>query len=360
MLTADEYRALVEHSPVMIWRSGLDAKCDYFNEVWLSFTGRTMEQELGDGWAEGVHPDDLQRCVDTYLDHFARRASFEMEYRLRRHDGVYRWIFDRGTPFDDDAGNFAGFIGSCVDVHLRREAEEARQGFLSQVAHELRAPLQAIHTYMEVILKRAAAGQELDADLSRKLFGQIERFSLLVDEIDGVRLVAQPADLALELGRLDLSQVVDAVWARWAPAGGSAKDEVHLASGHTLRRARAPRSLSLLGDARRLEQALHALLLNAVKFSPDGGDIEVRVEAGAGEQRVIVEDRGIGIPDVELDRVGQPFFRASNADNPRFVGMGLGLAIARTILHAHGGRLTLDRREDGGTSVAMVLPRAAA
>ena len=123
--TAAEYRLLVQNSPVMIWRAGLDARCDYFNQTWLALTGRTLEQEMGDGWAEGVHPDDLERCVEFYLDHFHRREAFEMEYRLLRHDGVYRWIFDRGVPFTDDAGGFAGFIGSCVDVDERRRAQES-------------------------------------------------------------------------------------------------------------------------------------------------------------------------------------------------------------------------------------------
>jgi two-component system CheB/CheR fusion protein len=121
-LPPEQYRLLVESSPVMIWRSGLDAKCDYFNETWLAFTGRTFEQELGDGWAEGVHADDFDRCVGIYLDHFARRATFEMEYRLRRHDGAYRYILDRGVPFSE-AGRFAGFIGSCVDVDERVRAQ---------------------------------------------------------------------------------------------------------------------------------------------------------------------------------------------------------------------------------------------
>src|SRR5512132_4090670 len=108
-LPPDQYRLLVESSPVMVWRSGLDAKCDYFNETWLDFTGRSLQQEMGDGWAEGVHPDDFERCVAYYLDHFHRRQPFEMEYRLRRRDGEFRWIFDRGVPFTDDAGAFGGF-----------------------------------------------------------------------------------------------------------------------------------------------------------------------------------------------------------------------------------------------------------
>src|SRR5262245_16971708 len=158
-LTSSEYRLLVQHSPFMIWRSGVDARCNYFNETWLAFTGRAIEQERGDGWAEGVHPDDLERCVAYYLDHFKRREPFEMEYRLRRHDGVYRWIFDRGVPFTNDGGAFAGFIGSCVDVDERRRAHETQQQqnqeqlaleqdfekwIIAIVSHDIRDPLSTI------------------------------------------------------------------------------------------------------------------------------------------------------------------------------------------------------------------------
>lgn len=135
-LTAIEYRLLVEHSPVMIWRADLNKKCDYFNHTWLEFTGRTLAEEAGDGWATGVHPDDLDRCFNIYVSHFDQRVPFEMEYRLKRHDGVYRWIFDRGVPYHDDNGNFLGFIGSCVDVTERIEGEErSRELAAEQAAH---------------------------------------------------------------------------------------------------------------------------------------------------------------------------------------------------------------------------------
>ncbi|MFA5006590.1 MAG: sensor domain-containing diguanylate cyclase [Candidatus Izemoplasmatales bacterium] len=121
MLKKEEYRLIVESSPNMIWRSNLSTECDYFNRTWLAFTGRSAEEERGFGWASGVHPDDFDRCVKIYLDHFHAHQPFEMDYRLRRHDGEYRWINDRGVPVFDRKGAFVGFIGSCMDVSEKVE-----------------------------------------------------------------------------------------------------------------------------------------------------------------------------------------------------------------------------------------------
>jgi PAS domain S-box-containing protein len=115
----------VEKAPIMVWRAALNMECDYFNEIWLAFTGRTMDQEKGNGWTEGVHPEDLDRCLKIYTEHFAKRQVFEMEYRLRRFDGAYRWLFDRGVPYSDDSGEFKGYIGSCIDISERKAAQEA-------------------------------------------------------------------------------------------------------------------------------------------------------------------------------------------------------------------------------------------
>jgi PAS domain S-box-containing protein len=113
--------------------SGPDKKCTFFNEGWLKFTGRSIDSELGDGWAEGVHAEDLQRCLDTYTQAFDLRKEFSMEYRLRRHDGEYRWVLDIGVARSNQERSFAGYIGSCVDINDRKLAEIA----LANVNHRM-------------------------------------------------------------------------------------------------------------------------------------------------------------------------------------------------------------------------------
>jgi len=122
------FRLAANTAPVLIWMSDTDARCDYFNKSWLNFTGRSIEEELGNGWTDGVHPDDVQECVNIYMRSFERRSKFKMEYRLRRHDGVYRWIVDIGVPRFNEDGSFAGYIGVGIDITERKAAEEVLSG----------------------------------------------------------------------------------------------------------------------------------------------------------------------------------------------------------------------------------------
>jgi PAS domain S-box-containing protein len=132
----ERFRVVANTAPVMIWMTDADNSSVFFNEGWLAFTGRTAEQESGSGWADGIHPEDLQRCLELCLASFRARRSFTMEFRLRRHDGQYRWLLDTGVPRFEHDGTFVGFTGSCIDVTERKESDEllARErAFLRQV-----------------------------------------------------------------------------------------------------------------------------------------------------------------------------------------------------------------------------------
>ena len=190
--TEDRFKVMADSSPVMLWMSAVDSNCYFFNKPWLDFTGRTLEQEVGAGWCEGVHFEDFQHCLDTYLDHFNARQPFRMRYRLRRHDGQYRWLLDTGVPRYSPDGTFMGFVGSCIDIQEMVEASEALanlnatlerrveertaqladanrelENFAYSVSHDLRAPLRQIGSYAELIRK------ELPAELVR---GALERY----------------------------------------------------------------------------------------------------------------------------------------------------------------------------------------
>jgi PAS domain S-box-containing protein len=127
------FRIVADAAPVLIWMAGVDKLCTFFNKPWLKFTGRSLEQEMGNGWAEGVHPDDLQKCLKIYTEAFDARKAFVMQYRLRRHDGEYRWISDQGVARYDSNGKFSGYIGSCVDITDLIKKDEALREFEERV-----------------------------------------------------------------------------------------------------------------------------------------------------------------------------------------------------------------------------------
>ena len=359
-LTSTEFRLLVQHSPVMIWRAGLDANCDYFNETWLAFTGRTLQEEMGDGWAEGVHPEDLERCVAHYLDHFHRREPFEMEYRLRRHDGEFRWIFDRGVPFTDDSGAFAGFIGSCVDVDDRRRAQDAEQQhnqeqlalardfekwILTIVSHDIRNPLGTI-----LFAARRLQDVEDPTGSARKHAQIVERGVHRIQHIvgdlldlareregEGIPIDPKPTDL-----RGVCRQIIDELEA-------IAKDREVVfdceANGDGE------------WDEQRILQAISNLASNAVQHGTPGSPVRVRLTGDEHRVAVEVHNRGT-IPIDVLPRIFEPF-RSGRHYASRGDGLGLGLFIAKAIARAHGGALEVDSADDA-TMFRLVLPRHAA
>jgi PAS domain S-box-containing protein len=334
----------------MVWRSNTAGHCDYFNLTWLSFTGRTLEEEIGEGWLVGVHPDDREPCITSYLDHFARREPFEMEYRLRRHDGFYRYIFDRGVPFEDEAGRFAGFIGSCVDVHERRELDAQKARFLAMVAHELRTPLQSLGLFLEGLRRKAALREPIPEGIFQRLGRQVDRLGSLVRDVGEVAHMEHEGKLPIRREELDLADLVRDV-------AGFHEEALRMSrKNHHVLALRVPEgSFAMQGDRDRLAQVLTNLFDNAIKYSPQGGTIEITLARDGAHHRVSVKDPGIGIPSAEVPLVTRRYFRASNASELRFQGIGVGLSLSREIVERHGGRLTIESGLGQGTTVTFTV-----
>jgi len=354
--TEARFRNMADHSPVMLWMSGTDGLCTFFNQTWLAFTGRSLEDELGVGWAEGVHPEDFQRCMDHYIEAFGERRMFEMEYRLQRADGEWRWILDRGTPRWTGDSEFAGYIGSCVDItdHKRlesdlRKAVRDRDDFLSIASHELRTPLTTVQLAVDTVVRALRVGQEpLDASrmvaTAMRASTQAKRLALLVEELLDVSWLAAK-HLVLERAPADLAGIARDVVGRVSEEAAAVGCPIDL---------HAPEPTPGRWDRVRIERVLVNLVSNAFKY---GRGRPVRIEVRAADQgaTVSVTDQGIGIAPADQARIFERFERAVSSTH--YGGFGLGLWIAREIVRAHRGEIRVFSQPGEGATFEVTLPR---
>ncbi len=362
--TEARFELMANAAPVLIWGSGRDKLCTFFNQPWLDFRGRPVEQELGNGWAEGVHPDDLAHCMKIYVECFDARRPFSMEYRLRRHDGEYRWILDKGVPRYDADGNFQGYIGSCVDFTelklaqaeaLRRQTELARVArvstmgeLLASIAHELNQPLGAIlsnATAAELLLNKNPPDlKELHAILA-----DIRKDDLRASEVIR-RIHALLRKGEREWQPLNVNSVVEDAL-RIVRSEAAMRKTVITTHLHAVP--------LIQGDEIELQQVLVNLIINGIEAMtngpPERRELIVRTACdGEDMVEVAVMDSGPGIPPDKLPLVFEPFFTTKSN------GLGMGLSIARTIIETHHGRVSAENNAAGGATFRFILPAAVA
>ena len=331
----ERFRLMADAAPVLIWVADTRRLCTYFNKGWLDFTGRTLAHELGNGWTESVHPDDLAGCLDAYGAAFEDRTPFRMEFRLRRADGEYRWILNQGTPRFHRTGTFSGYIGSCIDITDRRRAEETlrdadrrKDEFLAILGHELRNPLATIQNALHILTRSNPKAPEVE-HVTEMMGRQAELLGRLVDDLLEVSRVTH-GKIELRRERLDLVPVVTSAIEATAPLIASRE--------HSLSTALAFEPIVIDADRVRLEQALTNLLSNAAKYTPRGGRIWLTVSREGDEAVVSVHDTGIGIAPDMLPQIFDSFQQVHPPEGPG-AGLGIGLTLARHLVELHGGRM---------------------
>ena len=332
----ERFRLVANTAPVLIWMSGTDKLCNYVNQRWLEFTGRPLEDELGNGWAEGVHPEDLKGCMDTYTQAFDRREYFQMEYRLRRHDGQYRWLSAIGVPRFNPDHSFAGYIGSCTDVTEHKLAEEslADMGRKLIEAHEEERTWIARELHDDVNQRMALLAVELDrwnqqlppsaVELHDHIHHAIQRLSNIATDI-------QALSHRLHSSKLEYLGLVAAAKSFCRELSEQHQAEIDFRDMAMPRSV--PKEISLC-----LFRVLQEALQNAMKYS-GVRHIKVELRGTEGEIQLTVSDLGIG-------------FDPQDAIHRR----GLGLISMRERMQLVRGEISIKSQPGSGTTIHARVP----
>ena len=332
----ERFRLVANTAPVLIWMSGTDKLCNYVNQRWLEFTGRPLEDELGNGWAEGVHPEDLKGCMDTYTQAFDRREYFQMEYRLRRHDGQYRWLSAIGVPRFNPDHSFAGYIGSCTDVTEHKLAEEslADMGRKLIEAHEEERTWIARELHDDVNQRMALLAVELDrwnqqlppsaVELHDHIHHAIQRLSNIATDI-------QALSHRLHSSKLEYLGLVAAAKGFCRELSEQHQAEIDFRDMAMPRSV--PKEISLC-----LFRVLQEALQNAMKYS-GVRHIKVELRGTEGEIQLTVSDLGIG-------------FDPQDAIHRR----GLGLISMRERMQLVRGEISIKSQPGSGTTIHARVP----
>jgi PAS domain S-box-containing protein len=367
------YRQTLESIPGMVFTTRPDGYCDYQSERWVEFTGVPMSEHLGDGWNKLLHPEDRPRAYAAWRAAVEERGEYDLEYRVRRHDGEYRWFKVRGRPIRDAQGRIVRWFGTALEIEdLKRaqeqlaaarlsaerakaaaeEANAAKDHFLAVLSHELRTPLTPVVASISMLQKNPWLDPNIQRDLEM-IRRNVELEARLIDDLlditritrGKVELNKQPVELCTVLNR----------------AVEVCRPDIEARQLHFGVDIGPDGPYLVQADVARLQQVFWNLLKNSIKFTPHGGCVGIRCRVDENHVVAEVNDSGVGIDSEALPRIFDAFTQADRAITRQFGGLGLGLAISKSLVEMHGG--TIEAHSDGpgkGASFRIRLPLIAA
>lgn len=363
------FRQLADAMPQIVFSARPDGHVDYFNRKWFEYTGFPNDGRTGDdSWAAVHEPDSLKRIARVWGDALRTGQPYEIEYRLKRHDGMWRWHLGRALPIKDQNGNIIRWFGTNTDIHDQRTLLDANQRllesersarselehasrvkdeFLATLSHELRTPLNAILGWTQILRQGGNEPDELEHALEIIERNTRSQAQIVEDLLDMSRIIA--GKIHLDVSRVDAADILRSSVRSITPTASSKQIQLDLQID--------PRPHLLNADPARLQQVFWNLLTNATKFTPSGGRVTVSLSREPGNCVISVSDTGEGIEPDFLPHVFERFRQANASTTRRHGGLGLGLSIARQLTELHGGTLRASSPgPDLGSTFTIRLP----
>ena len=359
----DRFRSFTDSLPLIVWVHDADGAQEFVNRTFCEFFGVSREEMRAGRWQMLMHPEDGEAYSAAFFEAVRDRRPFHGEVRVRRHDGEWRWIESWGRPRFSPSGEFLGFVGTSADITERkraerkvreseaalREADRKKDEFLAVLAHELRNPLAPIRNAVH-IMRAPGMGQAELAEARDIIDRQVKQLVRLVDDLLDISRITV-GRMALQQAVLDLRAVADDALLMSGPLLDEAEHDVtvHL----------PPQPVWVRGDGVRLAQVISNLLNNAARYTPPGGSVSLRVTEEGADALVLVEDTGVGLSPGVLERIFEPFVQAEGGASRAAGGLGIGLALSRSLTQLHGGTIKATSPGPGhGSCFVVRLPSA--
>ncbi len=355
-------RQLADNLPQIVWVTRPDGVHEYYNQRWYEFTGLTLAQSNEKGWSNLFHPDDLERANAAWVEALRSGSPYEIEFRLlRASDGEYRWFLGRAVPYRNEAGEITNWFGTSTDIHEQKLAEEAlraardairkesqrKDEFLGMVSHELRTPLNAVFGWTRLMQEGVLNEEERKEAVDSIMRNAEAQARLIEDVLDITRIINHK--LSLDRAVRDLVPIVREAVDAVRPSADVSGLQLEVDCGTD--------ELLIDADRMRLQQVVLNLLTNAVKFTPRGGHVRVRMARERAFAVVEVMDTGKGISAELLPHIFERFRQGDSSSTRHHGGLGLGLTIAHQLVVMHGGTIEVESPGEGqGSRFSILLP----
>ncbi|MCJ8209056.1 PAS domain-containing protein [Mucilaginibacter sp. RS28] len=340
-----KFEIITEFIPQIIWSANTNGSIDYVNKGWAYYTGLPMEAAYASTWQEVVHPDDFDRVQQAWKNSMLSGESYQIEYRLRKHDSEYNWHLERGKPLLDEDGKPVKWFGATMNINDHVELQKQKDNFLAIASHELKTPVTSIKAYAQVLeMMLRNAGDEQKASMVTKMGIQVNRLTTLIADLLDVTKI-HTGKMQFNDAFFDFNEMLDEV----------IDDLQRTTLKHQLVKEYRFNG-QIYGDRDRISQVVINLLTNAIKYSPDADRIIVATHTNDNDLELSVQDFGIGISADKKDHVFEQFYRVSGSKQHTFPGLGLGLYISSEIIRREGGRIWVNSEEGEGSVFYFSLP----